>query len=433
MFGLNLRSQAISSWTRSRPSSRSVRCRDRRFRPTVRLQPLEARIALSHATVQVGAVQPGQNSAFSGAVARRATKDYQFEVNSRTIVAVTLSGLSSNAELVLLDANKTPLASFSNGKANDSFTYTFSPGTYYAQVVGLGKRKAHYQLDVTATALPTPASTPSTTPPTPSSPSATTPGRSPSSTPTTSPSSTPTTSPSSTSTTSPSSTPATPQGPTFQDFVSALNTVTTAAVKQFVLDAAAIEGSQKTQTLLSGRVDLSLIALAIDVKNGNNFQAFADFQTLGNTLFAEASQMVAYGYAPQAALLSNAQIVSDLTKVAALKEVTFALLDFIASHTSYHSTGSTSAVWNTALFAQGNAGGILSPTAAMELTEYSVPSINYMNNYFTSIDNSIDSYQTFDEEADSLDDVDIADPLNDDDFDDIGEDGLGTFGDDDLS
>jgi hypothetical protein len=84
-------------------------------------------------------------------VARNSTKDYEFQISSPIIVNATLSGLSSKAELVLLDANKAAVASFFNGSANDSFTYTFSPGVYYARVVGLGRHKANYQLDVTAT------------------------------------------------------------------------------------------------------------------------------------------------------------------------------------------------------------------------------------------------------------------------------------------
>src|SRR5262249_49916617 len=126
--------------------------------------PLEPRIAMSHATIQLGAVQPGQNSTFAGSVGRHATKDYQFQVNAPIIVGATLSGLSSNAELMLLNANKVQLASVSNGKATDTFTYTFSPGVSYARVLGLGRHPARYHLGVTATAVPAPESpTPTTT------------------------------------------------------------------------------------------------------------------------------------------------------------------------------------------------------------------------------------------------------------------------------
>src|SRR5262249_3724654 len=77
-----------------------------------------------------------------------------FQVNSPMVVAATLSGLTSNAELILLDGNKAQLSSSSNGKADDSFRYTFAPGTYYAEVTGLSKHKARYQLTITATAPP---------------------------------------------------------------------------------------------------------------------------------------------------------------------------------------------------------------------------------------------------------------------------------------
>jgi len=75
-------------------------------------------------------------------------------------------------------------------------------------------------------------------------------------------------------------------------------------------------------------------------------------------------------------------------------------------------------------------GGPLSRTTQEQLTESSKPSLGPINNALSAFENSVDWSQTYGDEADSLDDVDVADPLSKDAFDDIGEDGLGTFGDD---
>ena len=163
MFDETRRTQPWQTWARAVLPRRRAPRRERRFRPIGGDEPLEARIVLSHghrhAAIQVGALQPGQDHAFHGRASRRAAALYQFQVDSSMIVTATLSGLSSNAALILRDANMAQLAIFSNGKSDDSFRYTFSPGTYYAQVVGLKKHKARYQLDIIATALPAPSPT----------------------------------------------------------------------------------------------------------------------------------------------------------------------------------------------------------------------------------------------------------------------------------
>ena len=135
MFGLDNGLRRRTFGRRPCSTSGMPKRRDRRYRPVVGCEPLERRIALSHATIQIGAVQPGLDRAFAGSMARHSTTDYQFQVNSQMIVGASLSGLSSNAELLLLNVNHSPLATFSNGRANDSFTYTFSPGVYYAACV----------------------------------------------------------------------------------------------------------------------------------------------------------------------------------------------------------------------------------------------------------------------------------------------------------
>jgi hypothetical protein len=123
MFGFSHHSRRTAPGAGVLPAVPRVPHPDLRFRPAHGSYPLEPRIALSHASIVFGAVQPGQNSAFSGSVARNSTRDYQFQVDESMIVRTTLSGLSANAELVLLNAAKAPLASFASGRANDSFTY----------------------------------------------------------------------------------------------------------------------------------------------------------------------------------------------------------------------------------------------------------------------------------------------------------------------
>src|SRR5262245_51401694 len=125
MFVENRRLRPLSSRARFLSSGRRALRRERRFRPVGGEEPLEARIVLSHShghsSIQVGALQPGQDHAFRGKVKRRTETLYQFQVNSPMVVAATLSGLTSNAELILLDGNKAQLSSSSNGKADDSF------------------------------------------------------------------------------------------------------------------------------------------------------------------------------------------------------------------------------------------------------------------------------------------------------------------------
>ena len=90
VFGMN-RSDRL----RVRESDR----RNRRFRPMMEIEKLEPRIAMSHGTIQLGVVQPGQNSVVGGKLARYSVVDFEFQVNAPIIVGAKLAGLSANAEL----------------------------------------------------------------------------------------------------------------------------------------------------------------------------------------------------------------------------------------------------------------------------------------------------------------------------------------------
>jgi hypothetical protein len=138
----------------------------------------------TNATAELGVLQPGQNLVLNGSLKRNATQNYEFQVNAQMVVSATLSGLTGKAELILANAQMSPLGVYAHGKANDSFTFTFSPGVYYARVLSLGSAKTKYQIDVNAQASNT---APTMTPPTSTSPRATPTGSTPTPTPTPAP------------------------------------------------------------------------------------------------------------------------------------------------------------------------------------------------------------------------------------------------------
>jgi hypothetical protein len=400
MFRLNHRLRPPASWGRLSLSSRNAKRRNRRFRPMVGSEPLEPRIAMSHATIQLGAVQPGQNSSFASSVARNSTKDYQFQVNAPIIVGATLSGLSSNAEVMLLNANKVPLASFSNGRANDSFTYTFSPGVYYARVVDLGRHKAKYEISVTASALPTPAPAP-----------------------------TPTLTPSSPSAPTGSNSGGTTSKITVEQFATNLAAVTQKVMHQFALDATTVEAL--APTTYSTFLVPELEQVDSDVLNNNDFQGFADLVSLGQTMLQEAQFTTKYGLPNGDALLGYSKVVTDLINVGAVKEITYAFIDYLASKLPTPSTGSTPTYLTSGVLGSGNSGNLLSQTNQAALTAYSVPSLNNLASFYNNnLSGDLPSDDEYSEDAqddfstttgiqeDNTESVDLGDDVGDD-MDDI--------------
>jgi hypothetical protein len=373
MSTLNYGLRRLASWGRSPSMNRQSSRRDRRFRPMVGPERLEPRLALSHTTIQVGAVLPGRDPTFTGSLERNSSSDYMFQVTGPIIVGATLSGLSSNAELVLLNSDKMPLATFSNGRANDSFTYTFSPGVYYARVFGLGRHKAHYQIALTVTALPAPESA---------------------------------TPPASAGASSPpaSNNPAPQQGTTVTaaEFASALWAQINTSVTQFLTDSSTIEVDRPT--LGSQAIDPQLVQIDDDLKNGQILNLFSDFQTLGKSLIAEAEVSVAYG---GSALLGSSQILQDLVAVGQEKQWTYAFVLYLAANTQYHATSPTPAttMLGTGLIAPNSSGDNSSPLVSQSdqsVLNSSTPSledINYMDNIELG---RLDSFAQFDAAADGF-------------------------------
>jgi len=363
MFGLNRRRDRVGFPGPSSSTRRGPRRRDRGVRPTTDDGRLEPRIVLSHATVQVGAVSPGLDTTFAGRVARRKTVDYQFQVTSSTIVGVTLSGLSSNAELVLKDANKNALATFSNGKGDDSFTYTFAPGTYEADVAGMARRKARYHLEVMARAVPAPSSS--------------------------------TTAPNSAAGGSKSSTGSGSQGGSgsstgsasaadiekvIQQTIAGMEN----SINQFVNDAG--EWEIVAPTLMAGSgIDRGIIQVAADMADDQPLAAFADLQALGSVAFQEAYLAIAEGI-PYDCLLANSQLVDDLVTVNDSKQQTYAMLQAVASQEGLQLSSYARSVMSTGVLAPpANAGqysGVVSTPTVTGMTTYSTP----------ALDSELDSY-----------------------------------------
>jgi hypothetical protein len=67
--------------------------------------------------------------------------------------------------------------------------------------------------------------------------------------------------------------------------------------------------------------------------------------------FLETAELTVASHLPTPnALLANSQVLPDLVLVGILKEVSFAFLDYLASNSQSDGTGSTSSVWEKALF-----------------------------------------------------------------------------------
>jgi hypothetical protein len=181
---------------------------------------------------------------------------------------------------------------------------------------------------------------------------------------------------------------------TFQAFAAALNNQITADVNRFLRDAAIVEILQPT--LMANTVKQDLIRLATDVQADNLRSVFADFQTLGQHLFQEARTVVGYGFPSRYVLLATNQVVSDLLAVSRDKQVTFAFVGYIATHSQYHASPSTPtpSVWTSGLlFGPGTIGGATQAILAQQyqhaLTHYSGPSAGSYDHYFTALSGSI--------------------------------------------
>ncbi|WAS05959.1 pre-peptidase C-terminal domain-containing protein [Gloeomargaritales cyanobacterium VI4D9] len=93
---------------------------------------------------------------FTDWVGSRDTLDYyRFTLNQASVVNLSLTGLSADAQLGLLDANGRWLAwDWRTGTASESITQELNAGTYFIEV-RQGSGSTHYNLTASATALPT--------------------------------------------------------------------------------------------------------------------------------------------------------------------------------------------------------------------------------------------------------------------------------------
>ena len=125
---------------------------------------------------------------------------------------------------------------------------------------------------------------------------------------------------------------------------------------------------------------LSWSALNTDVLNNNDLQAFADLVSLGQTMLQEAEVTTAYGLPSRDALLGYSQIVNDLVNVGAMKEITYAFVNYLASKLPTPYTGSTPSYLASGTLgnapSSGSVGGLLSQTNQAALTGYSPSSLS---------------------------------------------------------
>ncbi len=325
---------------------------------------------MSTAPVQFGAVRAGEDAAFAGTVKAHSVKDYAFQVTAPIIVGARLSGLSSKGQLLLLDANRATMATFSSGRADDSFIYTFSPGTYYVRVAGLRGHKVKYHLDVTATALPTPPAPPGQTNQTNGNGSGNGSGNG-------------------------GSVPA-----SVEQVITGMNN----SINKFVTDAATVELHAPT-LLANYGMDKGLVQIGDDMKNGKPLQAFADLQSLGQVVFQEAEATIHYGLPLSDTILDYKGIQDDLVAMNTYKQQTYALIQAIAKQDGLPLTSYVQSVMGTPLFAPPAAAGnyqtvVGSPTVA-NMTSYSPTSLGAEYDYYLSNQTGLESeadyyYDNFD-------------------------------------
>jgi subtilisin-like proprotein convertase family protein len=94
----------------------------------------------------------GSQRTFNDYVGRSDTNDYyRFTVNRTSRFSLAMSGLSADADVQLLNANQTVIASsVRGGSSSESISRTISAGTYYVRVYPYGGANTNYTLRLTA-------------------------------------------------------------------------------------------------------------------------------------------------------------------------------------------------------------------------------------------------------------------------------------------
>jgi hypothetical protein len=184
---------------------------------------------------------------------------------------------------------------------------------------------------------------------------------------------------------------------TVRAFANALDATITNSVNKFVHDAAVVEYYRPT--LNRTAIVHDLVRINQDNQRNATFAVFSDFQRLGADLFTEAYYTIGYNLPRSDALLAYSGIVRDLTTVGKEKEITFAFLNYIASHTQYRSYSGTSSVFTSGLFAPGTIAGdeqaILAAQYQNSLTHYTGSQQSY-NRYFKQLTGAITQSGKFD-------------------------------------
>jgi hypothetical protein len=184
---------------------------------------------------------------------------------------------------------------------------------------------------------------------------------------------------------------------TVRAFANALDNAITTSVNKFVHDAALVEYYRPT--LNRAAIVNDLLQINRDNRQRATFAIFSDFQQLGADLFTEAYYTVGYNLPRTNALLAYNGIVRDLVTVGKEKELTFAFLNYIASHTQYRSYSGTSSVFTSGLFAPGTIAGdeqaVLAAQYQNSLTHYTGSQKNY-NYYFKQLSGAITQSAKFD-------------------------------------
>ncbi len=341
---------------------------------------LESRLVLSAAKGHGAIVQNLGNLSGAGDFSMNGTLKsthksgiYEFNTTVQERFQGELSGLTHPASIELVGSNKQFLGfSYATRATSGSINETLNPGTYLVQVESASRAKTNYRLSLSGQATyvpPAPAqiSTPKAPPP---------------STPVNAPATTTTTPPA----TTPSNPPSNPNTVALTQFFTELREGTTLSVALFFKDAATQELSQPT--LLGGVIKQQLIQVGEDAEAGQNVQAFQDIQTVGQTMFTEATDVVTYHLSPSYAILANPAVVRDLEIVAFFKDVTYVVASYIATHTQYHATTTTptAPVWNT---------GLVAPTASSTINIQPIvapTTQTAISHSFTAVNTQVGSY-----------------------------------------
>src|SRR5262249_46834415 len=111
---------------------------------------------------------------------------------------------------------------------------------------------------------------------------------------------------------------------------------------------------------------------------------------------------VYWGLPDTTALLGYSQVLNDLETVVALKEISFAFLNYLASNMPSHAS-STPAVSTTGLLGNGSSSGLLDQPSQLVLTGYSTSDLSRINSHLNALEGQISADDLWYQEAQQFD------------------------------